>query len=46
MKGAVHDRTLEEITAISCPKEFNVLMDSQVIVYLDPETKTFQVEEI
>lgn len=46
MKGAVHDRTLEEITAISCPKEFNVLMNTQVIVYLDPETKTFQVEEI
>lgn len=41
-KGSVHDKVLAENVSMSCPKEFNILNDKQVLVYLDSETQTFQ----
>jgi len=44
--GAVHDRTLGEEVGMTCPKQFNVLNDNQVLVYLDPQTETFQIKKL
>lgn len=41
-RGSVHDKVLAENVSMSCPKEFNILNDKQVLVYLDSETQTFQ----
>lgn len=41
-KGAVHDKELAEIISMQCPKEFNILDGSQVLVYLDSQTQTYQ----
>lgn len=46
IRGAVHDKTLAELTSTQCPKEFNVLNDKQVCVYLDPATETYQIVEL
>lgn len=46
IKGAVHDKTISEIISMSAPKEFNVLNDRQVIVYLDPVTQTYQIKNL
>ena len=45
-KGAVHDKELAEIISMQCPKEFNVLDDKQVLVYLDSQTQTFQIKNL
>lgn len=44
--GAVHDKTLGEEVGMTCPKQFNVLNDNQVLVYLDPQTETFQIKKL
>lgn len=41
-RGAVHDKELAEIISMQCPKEFNILDGSQVLVYLDSQTQTYQ----
>lgn len=46
VRGAVHDKTLSELISMQCPKEFNVLNDKQVCVYLDPATETYQIAEL
>lgn len=45
-KGAVHEKTLDSKTATTCPKWFDVLEDTEIMIYLDPETRTFQVTEV
>lgn len=45
-KGSVHDKTLGEEIAMTCPKQFNVLNENQVLVYLDPQTETFQIKKL
>ena len=44
--GSVHDKTLGEVISMTCPKQFNVCNDTQVLIYLDPETQTFQVRPL
>lgn len=44
--GAVHDKELTEIISMSCPKSFNILNDTQVLIYLDSETQTFQIKNL
>lgn len=45
-KGVVHDKELSEIISMQCPKEFNVLNDSQILIYLDSDTQTFQIKTL
>lgn len=45
-RGAVHDKELSEIISMQCPKEFNILEDSQVLVYLDSQTQTYQIKKL
>lgn len=45
-RGTVHDKELAEIISMQCPKEFNVLEDSQVLVYLDSQTQTYQIKNL
>lgn len=44
--GTVHDKTLGEILSMTCPKQFNVCNENQILIYLDSETQTFQVMPI
>lgn len=46
VKGFVHDKTLSEEISMSTPKELNVINDQQVMIYIDPETKTYQIKEL
>ena len=45
-KGSVHQKTLGTVTSWSCPKQFDVLDDKEVMVYLDSQTQTYQTEEL
>lgn len=44
--GVVHDKELSELISMQCPKEFNVLNDKQVLIYLDSETQTYQIKNL
>ena len=45
-KGSVHQKILSEITSQNCPKQFDVLDDKEVIMYLDSQTQTYQVKNL
>lgn len=45
-KGTVHDKELDSITSNNCPKQFDILEDKQVMVYLDAETQTYQIKKL
>lgn len=44
--GVLHEKELDSVTAKACPKWFSTLEAMEVIIYLDPETMSFQVEAI
>lgn len=44
--GTVHEKELDSITAMTCPKHFDVLNDKEVISYLDSETQTYQFKQL
>lgn len=43
-KGSVHEKVLSAVTSQNCPKQFDILNDAEVIVYLDSETQTYQMK--
>lgn len=45
-KGSVYQKTLGSITALNYPKQFDILEDKQVMVYLDPQTETYQIKKL
>lgn len=45
-KGTVHSKTLNSITSLNYPKQFDILEDKEVLIYLDPQTKTYQIKEL
>ena len=45
-KGSVHQKTLGTITSQNCPKQFDVLDDKEVMLYLDSQTLTYQIKEL
>lgn len=42
--GSVHQKKLFSITSSNYPKHFDIVDDSVVIMYLDPQTLTYQVK--
>lgn len=45
-KGSVHEKQLGSITSQNCPKQFDVLDDKEVMVYLDSQTQTYQIKQL
>lgn len=45
-KGAVHEKQLGSITSLNNPKQFDILNDKEVMVYLDSQTQTYQIKQL
>lgn len=45
-KGTVHEKQLGSITSSNYPKQFDVLNDKEVMVYLDSQTQTYQIKQL
>lgn len=42
--GSIHQKKLSSITSSNYPKHFDIVDNSEVIMYLDPQTLTYQVK--
>ncbi len=45
-KGSVSDKQLGDITSVNYPKQFEIVEDEQVMLYLDPQTLTYQIKTL
>lgn len=45
-KGSIHEKVLSAETSQNIPKQFDIINDMEVMVYLDSTTQTYQIKQL